>query len=244
MSTPDPSLHDRRGLARLRWGAGFGVAGAFAGLVLPVLFAEIPSDPFPDWFARAVPSIGLLELLALAASALFLVSIMLYRWSFGSLRRLERQFLVPYLLASIGSVGLLLVVVAASLALGEQGALESCVRGAPTRALGCLDSLTPLGAYTATLGFWLGWIGAVGVVLGLLMAGARYASGSLVLGAILYVAVLGVLLLPIAYPGAVAPEIRYLAAAAPVLGLLAPAAVYAGARAASAPVGTGRPAPP
>ncbi len=106
----------------------------------------------------------------------------------------------------------------------------ACVRGQPTLALSCLNSLSPLGAATAVIGFWLAWIGSLGLVVGLLLGGARLPSGVLLAGGTLYALFLVVLIVPFASLLTSVPGVPYVLVLAPLLVVLAPAFVLGGAR--------------
>jgi hypothetical protein len=143
---------------------------------------------------------------------------------------------VASVLCLIGSLGFLLLLVAVVVVLGSTGPLLTCIHGQPSHALSCLRSGQPLGAYTGLLGFWLGWLGGVGLVLGLSSAASRFSRGVLYGSAALY----GVLLLALVgpfvgllYP---VPGAQYLLLLAPLLALLAPALAYAGTRRAPATI--------
>ncbi|MEM0129821.1 MAG: hypothetical protein QXG65_06690 [Thermoplasmata archaeon] len=220
---------DRRGSAWLRAGGLCGAIGAAAALFVPTLLLALaramPGGPFPiggDLLRATGGSV-------LAGSALLLVSFVCYRWSYSLYRKVDARFWVPSALCLVGSSGLLLLLIGSAAVVGSADALVPCAEGSWGQALHCLGSVSPLGAYAGILGLWLGWIGGVGIVLGLgLRAGIR-ASAALAVAGALY----GVLLVLLGGPaiGLVLPipavawlwlGVPAFAVAAPVLVALAP----------------------
>lgn len=167
----------------------------------------------------------------MAGAILFLLSLLLYRIAFASLRRADRWFTLASALCLLGTFGFVLLLLAAVVLLGSSDSLLTCLQGRPTRALSCLRSGSPLGGYTALIGFWMGWLGGLGIVLGLGFGGRFFHRPGLGGGAALYAILLLVLVGPfialvVSFPGA-----PYLLLAVPLLIVLAPGLVYAGARA-------------
>ena len=230
-STPATEELDRKGLYRIATGAAVGFAGAILAIVVPILFLLVAAYA-PGSFLSLHQS-GFLEasaLCILAGAILLLVSLFVYRRGFAQLRKVDSRFVVASVLCIIGTIGFLLILVAAVVIIGSANSLLSCVNGHPTHALTCLRSGEPLGAYTGLVGFWLGWLGGVGLVLGLSAASSRFRTRSIGLGAALY----GVLLLALVGPFIslviTFPGSQYILVVAPFLSLLAPAFVYRGSR--------------
>ena len=96
--------------------------------------------------------------------------------------------------------------------------------------MSCLKSGEPLGAYTAVAGFWLGWLGGVGIVVGLSSAGHRFARGSLYGAALVYTLLLLVLVGPFLALVYTVPDQQYLLLLIPLLALLGPILTLAGSR--------------
>jgi hypothetical protein len=221
---------DAKGSHRIAIGAGLGVAAAAITLVLP--FALL-------WWAVYTPGgffqlnsslVQDVSLLILAGAILFLLSLFLFRRGFAALRGVDRRFTAASVLCLVGSLGFLLLLVAVLVILGSSTSLVTCLHGQPSHALSCLRSGEPLGAYTGLAGFWLGWLGGVGLVLGLASAGRRFARGVLYGSAALYAILLLALVGPflgLIYP---VPGAQYLLLLTPILALLAPALAYAGTR--------------
>ncbi|HYB78766.1 MAG TPA: hypothetical protein VEG66_03265 [Thermoplasmata archaeon] len=224
-----PSVEEGRGLYRIATGAAVGLAGALLAIVVPIAFL-LAAAYAPAGFL-SLHQTGFVEataLLILAGAILFLISLFLYRRGFAQLRKVDPRFTLASVLCLIGTVGFLLILIAAVVIIGSANSLLSCVNGHPTHALTCLRSGEPLGAYTGLVGFWLGWLGGVGLVLGLWAGSSRFHSRFIGVGGALY----GVLLLALVGPFVslvvAFPGVEYLLLLAPILSLLAPFFVYHG----------------
>ena len=231
-SAPTPlSEPDRKGLDRIAMGAGVGLAGALLAIVVPVAFLLVAAYA-PGSFL-SLHQTGFIEataLLVLAGAILFLLSLFVYRRGFAQLRKVDSRFKVASALCIIGTIGFLLILVAAVVIVGSANSLLTCIDGHPTHALTCLRSGEPLGAYTGLVGFWLGWLGGVGLVLGLSAGSSRFRSRAMGAGAALY----GVLLLALVGPFislvVTFPGVEYLLLVSPILSLAAPLLVFRGSR--------------
>jgi hypothetical protein len=232
MATPTVTVRveDAKGSHRIAIGAGLGVAGALITLLLPFALLWLSISNPDGLFTFNSNLVRDISLLVLAGAILFLLSLFVYRRGFAVLRKVDRRFTVASILCLIGSLGFLLLLVAVVVILGSTNALVTCIGGHPSHALSCLRSGEPLGAYTGLVGFWLGWIGGVGLVLGLASAGRRFSRGILYGSAAAY----GLLLLALVGPfvGLIypVPGAEYLLLLSPLLALLAPGLAYAGTR--------------
>ncbi|MGA8663696.1 MAG: hypothetical protein WB809_01300 [Thermoplasmata archaeon] len=225
-----PRVEDTKGASRLALGAGLGLAAAVMTLVLPSLFLWLALYSPGGFFSLGSTLVQTLSLLVLIGAFLFLLCLFTYRLAFGALRKVDARFTAASVLCLIGSLGFLLLLIAAAVLLGSTSSLVQCMHGQPSHALSCLRSSQPIGAYTALVGFWLGWLGGVGIVLGLGSAGHRFARAALYGGAAFYGLLLLVLVGPflsLVYP---VPGGEYLLLVTPALALLAPAFVLAGSR--------------
>lgn len=225
-----PRPEDTKGAGRLAVGGAFGIAAAVVTLVLPSVFLWVALYSPGGFFSLGSTLLQTLSLLVLVGAILFLLSLLVYRLGFAALRRIDPRFTVASFLCLVGTLGFLLVVVAAAVLLGSTSSLVTCIHGQPSHALTCLKSGEPLGAYTAAIGFWLGWLGGVGIVVGLSSAGRRFARRSLYGGATLYALLLLVLIGPFLALVYVVPDQQYLLLVVPFLAVLAPIFTYAGAR--------------
>jgi hypothetical protein len=222
---------DEKGTFRLGLGAGFGLAGAIVGIVLPAIFLILAIYNPGGFFTLAGTFLEVTGYLVLIGALLLLVSLFLYRRSYAALRQVDRRFMLASVLCLIGSIGFLLLLVTAGIVVGNSSSLVACTNGAASHILTCLKSQQPLGAYTGLIGFWLGWIGGVGIVLGLFAAGSRFQRGAYAAGAIAYALLLLILIGPFVGALVTIPDIGYSLLLVPVLGIVAPAAVLAGSRA-------------
>ncbi len=232
MATPTVTVREQdvRGSHRIAVGAGLGVAAAGITLLLPfVLLWWSLYDP-GGFFVLNSTLVRDVSYLLLAGAILFLLSLFLFRRGFAVLRGVDPRFTVASVLCLIGSLGFLILLVAVVVVIGSANSLLSCIHGQPSHALSCLRSGQPLGAYTGIIGFWLGWLGGVGIVLGIASAGRRFSRGVLYGSAALYALLLLALVGPflgLIYP---VPGAQYILLLTPVLALLAPALAYAGTR--------------
>ncbi|HYB77165.1 MAG TPA: hypothetical protein VEE83_00595 [Thermoplasmata archaeon] len=225
------TMEDEKGLFRIATGAGIGFAAAILAIVIPTAYFLIAS-----YYATGVVSldqtvsIDVIALLILAGSLLFLFCLFMYRRGFTQLRKVDSRFWVASLLCLIGAVGFLLILVAAVVIAGSANSFLVCLKGHPTHALSCLQSGEPLGAYTAVIGFWLAWLGGVGIVLGLWAGSSRYRVREIGLGAVFYSLLLLVLIGPFISVLVSFPGVEYLLVLVPILSVLAPYFVFRGAR--------------
>ena len=224
-----PSEEEQRGLYRLATGAAVGLAAAILAIVIPVSFLLVAAYAPSGFLSLNQPSlIYAIALLILAGAILFLLSLFLYRRAFAVLRKVDPRFTAASILCLIGSIGFLLVLVAAIAIIGSANSLLSCVSGHPSHALTCLRSGQPLGAYTGLVGFWLGWLGGVGIMLGLLAGSSRFRTREIGVGAVVYALLLLVLIGPFISLVVSFPGVQYLLIVVPFLSVLAPFFVYHG----------------
>ncbi len=231
---PTPAEREEKGIARLSMGAALGIAGAAVALVAPIVFVLIVAFAPGGFFTFQTTFVEVTGALVIAGAVLLLVSLFVYRRAFAQLRKVDRRFVAASVLCLVGSLGFLLLIVAATLVIGNSGSLLSCVKGQPSHALTCLRSGNALGAYTGLAGFWLGWLGGVGIVLGVSFAGSRFGRGAFYGGAVTYAILLLLLIGPFLNLLTPVPGIRYLLWGVPVFSLVAPGLVLAGSRTAAA----------
>ncbi|HTT72860.1 MAG TPA: hypothetical protein VMG99_01730 [Thermoplasmata archaeon] len=230
MGAAPNSAADAKGQLRLGLGAGLGLAGALVGIVVPVvlLFLSVYDPGGVLSFTSSI--VQYTAILVLAGAILLLLSFFVYRRSFAALRRVDPRFVAASVLCLIGSLGFLLILVAAAVVVGDSSSLLSCLHGQPSHALSCLESGAPLGAYTGLIGFWLGWLGGVGLVLGLFSAGSRFHRAGYSAGGALYAVLLLVLVAPFLSLLTPIPGIEYLLLVVPILAIVAPALVLGASR--------------
>ena len=226
---PPPHPAWKRGTQWLYAGGLLGAVGGLVALGLPITFVYLAKYNPGGFFVFAPALVQLTSAVVLMGSVLVMASFFCYSWSYSVLRRTHHGFWGPYILYFIGSSGLILIAVAAAFATGGPAALEACVKGSYSNALSCIDSASPIVAYAGTLGFWLGWVGGIGLAVGLFLASRSFRSVGYRAAGALYALLLVVLVGPfvgLLYP---VPYVTYLLAAVPVLAILAPAFVV-GAR--------------
>ncbi|MFZ0700122.1 MAG: hypothetical protein WAN74_08055 [Thermoplasmata archaeon] len=236
---PPVLLHEEKGLHRFRIGAWAGLIGVVLAIVLPLALLWLAAHGPAGVFTLDSTLLQYTNWLVIAGALLFLLSLMMYRWGFSALRKADSRFNVAIALCWIGSIGFILVVVIASYFQGSLGSISACIHGQPTSILSCLNKLSPLGAATAAIGFWLGWIGSLGVVIGLVLGGGRISSVLLTVGGVLYTLLLVVLVLPFASQLTHIPGLEYIVVLAPLFGILAPIFVLGGAHRAEETMATG-----
>lgn len=217
-----------KGLRRFYVGSLFGVAGGVVGLVLPVSVNLLAFYTTFGLLRVGTFLVALTVFLVLAGALLLAVSLMAYRLGFSAFQRFDRWFLSASILCNIGTVGLLLIVAAAALSLQSSPTLAACIRTSPTQALSCLHSVQPLTAYSVVIGFWLAWLGGLGVVVGLELGGRRYRRSRLITGGALYAVLLLVLIDPFVVLLFPVGGWQYPLLTVPILALGAPAFVLAG----------------
>jgi hypothetical protein len=231
MTTPavaDAHEFDQKGARRLGLGAGLGFAGALAAIVLPLAFLFLAADFPGGFFTLSSMLVEVTSILLLAGAILLLLSLFVYRRSFAALRKVDPRFYSASVLCVVGSIGFLLLLVTAAVVAGNSASLLSCEHGQPSHALSCLESGEPFGAVTAVVGFLLGWIGGVGIMVGLLLAGGRFRAGALTASGAVYGLLLVVLLLPLAALFVHIPDASYLLLLAPLFALVGPGLALAG----------------
>jgi hypothetical protein len=216
------------GLRRIVAGSTIGLAAGIVGLALPVTLFFL-ADYSPGTILLSPSNlIQVTAILALAGAILFAISLTLYRWGFWSLQSVDRRFWAASALCLLGTVGVILIVLPMALAFTASDAMASCIQNAPTKALACLNAAAPLDSVVALAGFWLIWLGGLGIVVGIGLISVRYRESYLGVGAGLYALLLLGILTPVL--GLVFPleGLVYSIFALPVLVLLAPVLISYG----------------
>ncbi len=221
---------DPRGIDKIATGAAIGLASGVVGLAFPVGLVLLATYSPGTVFLTGVELVEATALFALVGALLFAGSLLLFRTGFAALRKFDPRFWVASVLCMIGTVGVILVLIPIGLAATYSDSLANCVRGAPSRALGCLSSVAPLAADWAIVAFWLLWLGGLGIVVGVGLAGVRYRQGWFYGGAALYALLLLGLLGPVL--GLLFPigSLTYPLLAVPFFVLAAPATILHGSR--------------
>lgn len=221
---------DSKGVSRLILGAWIGLLAAVVAIVVPVLALMITALAPSGFFSLGTGLLQFSGTLVVVGAVLYIVSLFAYRRAFAALRKADAEFWFASVLCLVGSVGFLLIIVAAAVLAGTASSVLTCVHGAPSHVLGCLESGQPLGAYSALVGFACAWVGGVGVVLGLTLSSDRFARRMIAFGALIYLLFLFALLIPFVELVAKLPGVGYLLVILPVLSIVGPLLVLAGAR--------------
>ena len=225
-----PGSDAASGLRRLAAGGVLGLAGGLLAIAVPLALVEavaLAPGRYLVWSSNLLLTGGVL---VLAGAILFVLSFLWYRRAFAVLRRTDPRFTAASVLCLVGSLGFLLLVVTAAVFIGDSGGLLACASGAPSHALACLRSTSPLGAYTAVAGFWLGWVGSVGIVLGISVSASRFGRRVLYGAAGAYALLLLALIGPFLSLLVAVPGTAYVLLVAPFLVVVAPALVLSGTR--------------
>ncbi|MGC2033821.1 MAG: hypothetical protein WA761_00065 [Thermoplasmata archaeon] len=219
-----------KGIRRFHTGAVLGIAGGMLGLVLPMLINLVAYLGLDGLVLFGMSLVQITTLLVLLGAILLAISLICYRFGFSRLRKFDRSFYIASVLCIIGSIGLLLIIVPTALVLLATPSLVHCVRSSPRAAVTCLRTVQPAASYSLVAGFWLAWVGGLGVVVGLLLGGRRFRGGRLVAGAVSYALLLLVLIDPFIAVLFPTGGWQYPLLTIPVLAILAPAFVYYGSR--------------
>lgn len=195
-SKPAPEI-DRRGNRWIGAGGAFGLAGGALAILIPVVLIEIQRYA-PGGIAAASSSLTTWSsYLILAGAAFLFLSLFAYRWAYSLLRKTDSRYWTASALCLVGSSGLLLIIIADAVLTGHENGLLSCVKGSYSQIYSCIQGQTPLGAYTGIVGLWLTWIGYIGIVIGLFVAGGRFLSVAYTGAAACYLVILVLLAGPL-----------------------------------------------
>ncbi len=229
-STPRPP-RDTLGRARLRTGGTLGIAGGLIGIGLPAAILLVPGLASSGSTTIGTGQVELLSGLLAVGALLLLLSLFEFRRAFAALRGRDSRFWVASALCLIGTLGFLLLLIAAVAVSGSSSSVAQCVQGSPTHALSCLRAGTSgelLAADLVLVGFGLSWLGGLGIVLGLALEGRRIRSAPLSAGAAAYALALLLLVGPFAALFLAFPGASTMLLALPVLAVAAPALVLLG----------------
>ncbi len=224
-----PSTEEGKAAGDLRLAGALAVAGSFLLLAVPIalfLFAHGRLFGVPRFGAGSLHFEGIL---AVVGAVLVLVALILYRRAFSHLKHADPVLRVASVLCLVGSVGALALVIAAAYFAGGSAAVATCVGGPATRALSCLRGADPAAGYAALAGFWLAWVGVVGLSTGLLLSGKYFARGLIVAAGVVYAILAADLLLPFVGLFAKFPGLAETLAIAPFAAVLGGLLVLVGA---------------
>ena len=233
------STEEAKAGASLRHGSGAAIAAALLALGVPSLLLALTARGYRPLSLSNANLLELEGLLVVVGAILLLVALFLYRRGFSHLKHADRRLVPAATLCLVGSLGALVVVVAGAYLAGGASSLTGCIQGHASHALSCLRSQDPAVGYVALAGFWLVWLGAVGLAVGLVLSGRHFHSSSITAGGLLYGLLVLDLLAPFSALVVVSSLTRLLATyallGAPILAVIAAGLVYAGARRSSPP---------
>ncbi len=224
------STEEAKATSLFRAGSVLALVGTGLSLGVPIGLALAGARGRWTLFGANVTFVAFTGLLVLFGALLLLLGAAAFHRAFVRLRHVDRRFTWAAVLCLVGAFGFVVLLASSILIEADEASLFGCVQGSLGSLLSCLRSGSPLGAYTGTIGFWLGWLGGVGLVLGLVLAGRRAHRPALVSGGILYGVFLGVLLTVFVALGVPLPGVSLILAVTPVLAVAAPALVLFGVR--------------
>lgn len=205
-----------------------GILGAVAGCVaigLPVLLFGLAKYAPGGYLTLATSFIQSTSLLVLIGAICGILSFHFYGSSCSHLRRAKAHFWAASVLCTIGAAGLLLVAIAAVFALYSGSSLVTCAQGSLSKVFSCVESVSPVGAYVGVLGFWVAWVGAIGIVLALSLGSGLFRSGLYAAAGAIYAILVVILAGPLLALLQPLPDVSVLLYLAPVLAILAPGLV-------------------
>lgn len=226
---PGRSTEEVKAGARLRLGAAVGLFSAVFALALPWVLLLAGSRSV-GMLALSANFLKLVDGLAVIGTFGFLVMFFLYHRAFSHLRHIDPSLRAAVILCTLGTVGSLVLTIVVAWLLGGTGALSHCLGGRATDAYACVRGRSPALAWLAVTGFWLTWVGGVGIVVGLLPSAHHYGRGALTVAGSLYAVLLVLLLVPVIALLYLVPGLAYAGLLATLAALVAPVLVLAGAR--------------
>ncbi len=224
------STEEAKAALLFRIGSVLALTGAGLALAVPVALALAGARGRWSLFGASVEFVSFAGALVLVGSLLFLFATAAFHRGFVRLRHIDRRFSWVAALCLVGAFGFVVLLASALLLEADAASLSGCAQGSSGSLLACLRSGSPLGAYTGTIGFWLGWLGGLGLVAGLLLAGRRAGRPALVAGGAAYALLLGLLADVFVALGYELIGTSTVLALAPVLAIVAPALVLVGVR--------------
>lgn len=202
--TPPPTQSDTIALGKVKLASIFGTIGTLLPLVsiyaiyasyfgmITSLFSGSSSSPAQNTAFNLSSFIFDFELYAaliLVGSILGIVSLVIYRSSFGELMEVDnKSFKSPYRLVKYFYIGLILLIIAyAFLFVGIIAVVKSTVTSTGAGAGSSFIGFALLGGLLGLIGGIMMLVGLIGLVLGLWAVGSRYDNTLIKVGAILYI---------------------------------------------------------
>jgi uncharacterized protein DUF973 len=185
-----PSAEELAGVGRVKWGALLGILGlvlAIVGVSIVVFDVGLGvTDTSDAGYVSLLQTILLAIVLVVIGVLLALFSFILYTAGFAGLRKADRRFRTPMVLCIIGLIGLALI---SGFVISYAVAIDSAI-ACPSSNTTCQNNATGIGHGVVVLGYvggLFGFIGLIGLIVGLYRFGSRYSSSIAKVGAILYI---------------------------------------------------------
>jgi len=212
----------------LRLASALAVGGSALSLAVPAALLLLADRHLYGLSAGSADLLHGEGLLVVVGGVLVVLALFLYRRAFAHLKHVDARLRPAAWLCLVGSVGALALVVAGALLTGGSSAVSGCLAGPSSHALSCLRSADPTAGYLAIAGFWLVWLGVVGLALGLVLSGRHFRAGVTVAGGALFALLAADLLFPFAGSLVRLPGIGVAVAIAPFAAVAGAALVLVG----------------
>ncbi len=231
MSPPPapPSTEEAKAARLLRVGSALAVAGSFLLLGGPTALLFLARRHLYGLAPGAGRLVGWDGYFVIAGGIFVLLALLSYRRSFSHLKHADAALRPAAFLCLIGSLGALVLVVAGAYLTAGASGITGCLSGRSDHALACLRSADPTAGALAIAGFWLAWLGIVGVAGGLFLSGRHFRRGLVSAGGALFALLAADLLVPFVAVLARVPDGAYALAIAPFAAVLAGLLVLIGA---------------
>jgi Protein of unknown function (DUF973) len=222
------STEEGKSSTYLRRGSLIAAGGALVAVAVPAALVLLSRRQLYGLSAGSHSAVALEGLLVAVGAVLLLLAFLLYRRAFAHLRHADPRLGPASVLCLVGSVGAIAVVVAGALVGGGPSAVTGCLGGRSAHALACLRAADPTVGYLALAGFWLAWVGAVGVCVGLVLSGRHFRRRLVVAAGVVYAILVLDVVVPFAGAIAAVPGTNEALAIAPFAAVAAPLLVYVG----------------
>lgn len=215
----------------LREASALAVVGSLLALAVPAALVLLSDRRLQGLVAGSHGLLGAEGLLVAAGGAAFVAALFLYRRAFSRLKHVDPRLRAASLLCLVGSLGAVVLVVAGAVLARGSAPVAACLGGKASHALSCLRSADPTAADLAVAGFWLAWLGALGLSLGLVLSGRHFRARSVVAGGGCFGLLAADLLLPFAASLVSLPGAGVALALAPFAAVAGAVLVLVGSRA-------------
>ena len=222
------STEEGKAAGDLRRGGVLALVGALAALAAPVALELLARSRLYGLTIGDRRVVQLDGLLVVVGAVLVLLALVLYRRAFSHLKHVDRRLVSAAVLCLVGSAGAIALVGLGAYLAGGTSSVGGCLAGPTSHAFQCLRGHDPSAGYFALAAFWLAWLGAVGLSLGLVLSGRHLRSPPITAGGCLYAVLAADLLVPFVALVTPLPGAAYGLAIAPVAAVVAAGLVVAG----------------